>query len=987
MEVHAVVKEKELDSYIHALPELIDEGVVILNENGIIIHVNSRLCNILGVSRKEILNKNFVKFITDDEKPRFLNEFKLLREGKRGKNEFTWIHGKRGKLFLNSKTLPYFDNNGKFKGGAAIITDITLEKIAEKEFQRRNELEDIIAWISADFINMKPESIGNGINLLLSDLGKFFNMDRSYIFLFKEGGKTIEKAYEWWGEGIKPWGESKENYPIEIFEKFLEDINENRAFQVASREEIPGDAVSEKQAFEMHHIQSTINVPITYQGRTRGFLGFISLRESVAWSEEVTLTLKRVGIIVANALERKNVREKLERKSRFESMIVEFASNAIKLKLEVIDDGINWILKELGIFLGFDRTAVFILGDDGKGVDRVCLYNADNAELNKDSLESALKGNFPFINQQLKSPDLLFYPSLDDIPPEGVNFRKQCEKLDIKQVFMIPLLDGTKLLGVLSGTSLTKNVSFSIDDIPLVKLVGEILTNILQRRNYLEKLRKSEKRYQALFEMNPYGVMLIDNEGKVTELNEWMEALTMYSKEELIGKHFLDLPVLTREARDKIVESYETLLSTGLKHPIEVQIERKSGTKIWLSIAGNFVNLGDEQILQVTAWDVTDRKNAEQQLVESEERYRLISENAGEIIVLLNQGGNPLYINTKAIELNLGYTAQETNKTILIDYFHPDEIQDIDQRSKRLYEGPSVRMKGENRLRNSEGKYIWFEIEASSFLDEDGELRVLLVARNIHEKKMANEKVRELLETENIRLKEIDEIRKNFVMNATHELKTPLVSIFSATEFLNNNFDGMKPNEAKSVVNMIFRGAKRLRSLIFDIVDFSKIEANKLELKMEKKHIKEIVEDTMDGLSYLMDQQKHTIFTEIPNDLEIIIDPLRIEQVISNLIINAVKNSPHGGESKLKVEYTGDQVKFSLKDNGVGITEDEMGQLFKKFGKVDRKGVDININIQGSGLGLFISKSIVEAHGGKIWVESEGRNKGSTFCFTIPLNL
>jgi two-component system phosphate regulon sensor histidine kinase PhoR len=251
---------------------------------------------------------------------------------------------------------------------------------------------------------------------------------------------------------------------------------------------------------------------------------------------------------------------------------------------------------------------------------------------------------------------------------------------------------------------------------------------------------------------------------------------------------------------------------------------------------------------------------------------------------------------------------------------------------------------------------------------------------------MANERIRELLETENIRLKEIDEIRKNFVMNATHELKTPLVSIFSATQFLNNSFDHMAPSEAKSVVNMIYRGAKRLRSLIFDIVDFSKIEANKLDLKKELVSLNGIVNQTLENLAYMMNQQNHTIVIDIPDDLEVAIDPLRIEQVLSNLIINAVKNSPQGGKSELKASISEGKLTVALKDKGVGITDEEMGQLFQKFGKIDRKDVEVNVNIQGSGLGLFISKNIVEAHGGKIWAVSDGRNKGSTFIFTIPID-
>jgi len=136
-------------------------------------------------------------------------------------------------------------------------------------------------------------------------------------------------------------------------------------------------------------------------------------------------------------------------------------------------------------------------------------------------------------------------------------------------------------------------------------------------------------------------------------------------------------------------------------------------------------------------------------------------------------------------------------------------------------------------------------------------------------------------------------------------------------------------------------------------------------------------------MSYLLESRKLNVILNCPDELQFIVDKIRIQQVITNLLSNAIKNTPANGKIYITLIDHYDHIDIQIKDTGIGITKKEKELLFEKFGKMERYGMDLGVDIEGSGLGLFISKEIVELHGGQIIVESEGRNKGSTFTIRL----
>jgi signal transduction histidine kinase len=225
-------------------------------------------------------------------------------------------------------------------------------------------------------------------------------------------------------------------------------------------------------------------------------------------------------------------------------------------------------------------------------------------------------------------------------------------------------------------------------------------------------------------------------------------------------------------------------------------------------------------------------------------------------------------------------------------------------------------------------------------------------------------------------LKAYSVAQKDFVNIAAHELRTPIQPILSLSEIIRPKVD----NKEREYIDVIIRNAKRLQRLAEDILDVTKIESYSLTLHKERFNLNEVISNTIQDIRNQISNGKVKMLYEFDKDLLFIeADKERITQVISNLLSNAVKFTKEGTIS-IEVEKKDSQVFVIVKDTGEGIDPEILPQLFSKF---------VSKSFEGTGLGLFIAKGIVEAHGGKIWAENNnnsgnGKEKGATFYFTLP---
>ena len=230
--------------------------------------------------------------------------------------------------------------------------------------------------------------------------------------------------------------------------------------------------------------------------------------------------------------------------------------------------------------------------------------------------------------------------------------------------------------------------------------------------------------------------------------------------------------------------------------------------------------------------------------------------------------------------------------------------------------------------------------------------------------------------------KELDEVKKQFVSNVTHELRTPIVAMQKAVEILlDRNTTGALSDVQQNFLNIVARNLGHLSRLVEDLLDIAKIESGKMRIKMVPARIDRLAADACDSLQTWARSKDIEIIRELEKGLpELSLDPTKITQVLNNLLGNAIKFTPKGGKITVGCSwYNNDFIKVFVADTGVGIAKENLAKLFGRFEQFgDLQG------ISGTGLGLCISKEITERHGGKIWAESEEK-KGAVFTFALPL--
>lgn len=368
------------------------------------------------------------------------------------------------------------------------------------------------------------------------------------------------------------------------------------------------------------------------------------------------------------------------------------------------------------------------------------------------------------------------------------------------------------------------------------------------------------------------------------------------------------------------------------------------------------------------------------ELVESEKRYRDMFDNVADMLYIYDLKGNLIDAN-KSFKKVLGYSGGDIKKMNIIEmlsdmdgsiYNRNDLIYLLDKVSTRGY------LNGEVEIRDGNGEKRVLEFKNSLITDENGKpAGVRGSARDITDRKMF-EKV--LIEAKE-KASDSDRLKSNFIANMSHEIRTPLNAILGFTDML---IDEVTDRNHRNYLGMIQNSGKLLLSIIDDILDLSKIESGALKISTAPVNVRTIMYNAYNRGVVLLKNKSRDV--EMINDIGdgipdlIYGDSYRIEQVLNNLIMNAVKFTSHGTikvSLKLRTDYT---LEFSVEDTGIGIAPENIKMIFERFRQVDG---DSRRSFGGTGLGLAISKMIVELMGGNIYVKSEPGH-GSKFIFTIP---
>ncbi|MFZ3060131.1 MAG: ATP-binding protein [Candidatus Methanoperedens sp.] len=360
-----------------------------------------------------------------------------------------------------------------------------------------------------------------------------------------------------------------------------------------------------------------------------------------------------------------------------------------------------------------------------------------------------------------------------------------------------------------------------------------------------------------------------------------------------------------------------------------------------------------------------------------------IIESIPSTIIVLDSGLKILYAN-KNYYVKSGKKERDVVGERLERVFSQMLIEKtrIDEKIRQVFE-TSIPFNG-GQLRYPGGLFFFYKIHP--LVEADTSIRkVVLLMEDITELTRLEEELRDSyvrLENAYAELKEEDEAKSDFISTASHELRTPLTVINSYLEMFEDGMLGELDDNQGEKFAVIRSQTDHMIRLVEDMLDTLRLESRKFKIQKQSLKLDEIAKRAVDEVSRLADLKEHTISLRINRELPRIKgDRQRIKQVFGNLLTNAIKYTPNKGKINVELKDENGHLLVSISDNGIGIAEEEHDKIFEKFYTVG--GKSLTRESERMGLGLTIAKGIVEAHGGRIWVESK-LDKGSTFYFTLP---
>ncbi len=477
------------------------------------------------------------------------------------------------------------------------------------------------------------------------------------------------------------------------------------------------------------------------------------------------------------------------------------------------------------------------------------------------------------------------------------------------------------------------------------------------------------ERFQQLVEsIVDYAIFMLDPQGRIRSWNSGAERLKGYKQEEVLGRHFSIFYPPEAVARGWPEEELERADRDG-RFEDEGWRVRKDGSRFWANVVITALRNPDGTLAgfaKITR-DLSERRRHEELLRESEERFRLLLEGVRDsAIFMLDPSGLVQSWNSGAA-LIMGYQAQEAIGRH-VDLFYP--ISDVNEGKPAADLEQAVaqgRTDEEGWRVRKDGTRFWANVTRTVLRDEAGTLRGFAqVIRDLTERRRLAE-----LESSSMRLKE-------FLAMLAHELRNPLAPIRNAVTIMQ-----LEPGPSPALRNtrdVIDRQLTHLTRLVDDLLDVGRLTTGKIKLRKEMSPLAPIVTRAVEAVRPLMEARHHSLTVELPQrEIMLEVDAIRIAQVIQNLMVNAIKYTPEQGRITLSARTEASTLIISVKDNGIGLTPEAMSHIFELFAQDEGANRE-----SGLGIGLTLARSLVEMHGGKISATSEGRNKGSTFSFTLP---
>jgi PAS domain S-box-containing protein len=502
-----------------------------------------------------------------------------------------------------------------------------------------------------------------------------------------------------------------------------------------------------------------------------------------------------------------------------------------------------------------------------------------------------------------------------------------------------------------------------IDQHGNVEAIAGTTRDITQQNETRKQIEESEKRFRDMVEQAPVAICVLRGKNYVVELaNEKQLILWGKTKEEVMNKPiFIAIPEGAGQGYEELLEGVFNTGKSFAAQEVPTTIIRNGRYETFYT---NFVfeplynNEGIIDGIMSVASDSTEQVVSRKIIEESEERFRSLAETLPQLVWITDVHGNSEFASKRWEEYSGVKPGGEKEWKSIV---HPDDYEAINAEwMNSLNTGNIYRY--DVRLKNKEGEYRWFSVNGEPVLNAQNKIEKWVGAfTDIHDQKIKEEK------------------KDEFISIASHEMKTPLTTAKAYLQMLELMLDNNN-DEANLYAKKASQSVERLNELISELLDVSKIRLGKLNYTITTFNFNQLLDSTVENIQ--LTSTTHTIIKTGKVNDEVTGDKERLQQVIINLLTNAIKYSPRADKVFINIEQENDKIKVAVKDTGIGIAQQSLDKIFEKYHRVEEHSV----RFQGLGIGLFISYEIIQRHHGKLWAESEP-GKGSTFYFTLPVNI
>jgi PAS domain S-box-containing protein len=567
--------------------------------------------------------------------------------------------------------------------------------------------------------------------------------------------------------------------------------------------------------------------------------------------------------------------------------------------------------------------------------------------------------------EMMNNNKIINYQDIEDIPggPEKELLRSQ----SIKSILVIPLFVNNAFYGFMGFDECLYHRTWLDEDVDILKTTAQIISKAFESKQAEEALRESEGKYRALFETAQDAIFLSDERGRFLDVNQAACESLGYLKEELLELRNKDIDADPRgyeafmKVRDGLVENMR----------FEVDQRRKDRTLLPVEVAGCFFTSGGQRISLAIARDITERKNAEEALRESEEKYRLLVENANDAIFVM-QDQKVKFPNPRAVEIGR-YLGVDLEQVLFINYIHPEDREMVIKRHISRLKGEKVPSTYSFRLIARDGEELWMELNAI-LINWEGKPATLNFLRDITKQKKLEAQLQQARRMEAL---------GTLAGGIAHDFNNLLMGIQGRTSLMliDTDLPQLHYEELKGIEDIV----KSAAGLTKQLLGFAR--TGKYEVK--PADMNELIHKSSQMFGRTKKETKiHIKYQESIWPVEV--DPSQIEQVLLNLYVNAWQAMPGGGELYLQTENVmfdenysnpyklspGKYVKISVTDTGVGMDEATQERIFEPFFTTKKMG-------RGIGLGLASTYGIIKNHDGIINLFSQ-KGEGTTFDIYLP---